>query len=151
MIKTVNDKNELVKIWQEAFNATEEETLFFADNVKDAERIAYYKNGELASAMYLVECTLDGEKCHYIYAACTLEKYRKEGLMSALLEYAIKNYKSVCLIPANEELAEYYRKRGFTASRELTAISLNQTKEIIEYLFEGCYLKEPFILVNKGE
>ena len=71
--------------------------------------------------------------------------------MTNLLEYAVKNYKNVCLIPANEGLADYYRKRGFTDTRELTSIRLNQTKEIIEYLFEGCDLKEPFILVYKGE
>ena len=151
MIKTVKDRSEIKELWQEAFGATDKETMFFADNVKDADSIGIYKNGELASTMYLVECTLDGEKYFYIYAACTLKKYRKEGLMTNLLEYAVKNYKNVCLIPANEGLADYYRKRGFTDTRELTSIRLNQTKEIIEYLFEGCDLKEPFILVYKGE
>lgn len=54
----------------------------------------------------------------YVYAACTNKEYRKQGIMTKLLEYSEKldkedGYKATMLIPANESLFEFYKKRGF--------------------------------------
>ena len=55
------------------------------------------------------------------------------------------------MIPAEEWLIEYYKKRGFRFAASVEEICFNQSEEIIEYLFEGCELKQPIALVYEGE
>ena len=151
MIKLVNNSKEIIDIWREAFGDSEEEILFFADNVKDAECLGFYSDGVLASMMYVVRCSINGVDSNYIYAACTLKEYRSKGLMTELLSYAESAYSSLCLIPANEGLVEYYALRGFDETESVNALSFSQTDEINEYLFDGCSLEKPIVLMYKGE
>ncbi|MCR5208176.1 MAG: hypothetical protein K6C14_06850, partial [Eubacterium sp.] len=88
---------------------------------------------------------------NYIYAACTLKSCRGKGIMSALLEYAKKEYPSLCLIPASDSLAEYYGKRGLNIEIPIESISFNESEELCEYLFEGYSLSKPTALMYKGD
>lgn len=54
----------------------------------------------------------------YIYGACTHPDYRRKGVMRQLLQQAIAHMKAdgvdaAILIPANDDLYEYYTKFGF--------------------------------------
>ena len=151
MIKKVTDPNDIIEVWQEAFGDSKEEILFFVNNVKNADCIGYYIEGKIASLMYLVECKAEGIKSNYIYAACTLNKYRGRGYMTKIIEYAKEKYDSVCLIPASDSLVDYYSDRGLDIKISINSIQFNQEAEIEEYLFEGYKLSEPCALFFRGE
>lgn len=141
MIKYCENNEEIITLWQEAFQDSREDIEFFIDNVKNAKCLMYYENGEAASMLYLIDCNIG----KYIYAACTLEKYRGKGLMTKLLESC--NFK-VCLIPANDGLVKYYKDRGLKSEVPIHSIKFNQISEIEEYLFEGYNLTKPVALTN---
>lgn len=143
MIRFTEDKYEIISCWQEAFGDTEEDILFFIENVRNAQCIAYYYKNDIAGMMYLVESNLG----KYVYAACTKKKYQKRGIMTSLLDYCKERYNKVCLIPANEDLINYYKKRDFSSIQDIDDLKFNQIKDINEYLFEGCELKKPVVLV----
>ena len=148
MIKNVKDKNEIIPLWQEAFGDSKEEIEFFLNNA-DYECKGIYINNVLSSMLLLFKCRLKDEDFNYIYAACTYNDFKKQGLMTELLDYCKKEYPSICLIPADEGLTDYYKKRGFVNDAKLSDIKFSESKEIQEWLFEGCNLKHPMVLYYK--
>ena len=152
MIKITENKEDIIKLWQESFGDSEADILYFIDNAKGAECLMMDSDGEPASMLYLVDCVVNGVKGKYIYAACTAEKYRGKGLMTELLHYSYSlNYPFICLIPANDGLIDYYTKRGLPYRFKIDEIIFHQTEEINEYLFEGYHLTAPVALMHKGE
>ena len=148
MIKFTDNKSDIVSLWSSVFGDSDEDVIFFIENAKNADCLAYYEGEKLVSMLYLVDCCIGGEKGKYIYAACTDKHYEGRGYMTALLQYS-KNcgYNCLCLIPASDSLVEYYGKRGFQKSTEIENLSFNQSDEIKEYLFEGYELSEPRVLI----
>lgn len=143
MVKQVTNKEEIINLWQEAFGDAREEILFFLENCKHKKCLGYFENDSLLSMLFLVKCSLG----YYIYAACTQKEARNTGAMSALLNDCKKKYDNLCLIPANESLISYYKKRGFLKEGSLSLLEFEETKEICAYLLEGCDLKKPFTLI----
>lgn len=148
MIKAVADNDAIITLWYEAFGDSREDILFFINNLKHGECIGYYNDSGLLSMLYLVDCSVNELNFKYIYAACTLKSARGCGYMGRLLEYALDEYDNVLLIPADEGLVKYYCNRGFTHKINIENILFNESKEIREYLFEGCELDFPFALSN---
>ena len=144
MIKQVINHKEIIPLWQEAFGDSKEDILFFLENCKHKICLGYFKDDNLIAMLFLIKCSLG----YYIYAACTKKKDRKNGAMSALLDYCRKNYTSLCLIPANKTLISYYKNRGFTKEESISSLTFKEIKEICDYLLEGCELDNPFILTN---
>lgn len=142
MIKFTDNKNDIIKCWKEAFSDSDEDILFFVENVKNAKCLAYYNSDNIASMLYLVKSNLG----LYIYAACTLKEYQKQGIMTKLLNYCKDNYENICLIPANNDLIGYYKNRDFTKEYDIKSLKFNESEEINEYLFEGCELEHPIVL-----
>lgn len=138
----------VVSLWQEAFGDSKEDVLFFLNNCQNKSCLCAEKNSSLLSMLFLVDCEINGEIFKYIYAACTSKNARNLGYMSKLLEYCNSKYDNVILIPADDKLADYYLKRGFTHKININNILFNESEEIKEYLFEGCSLKKPFALGN---
>lgn len=74
-----------------------------------------------------------GEKeyfAYYIYAAATAESYRKQGIMGSLLEFtsalaADRKADYLFLVPATENLFDYYEKFGFYKALYAEKPSLN--------------------------
>lgn len=147
MIKFTANQSDIIKCWQEAFGDLYEDILFFVNNVKDSNCLAFYDNDEIASMLYLVKCNLG----YYIYAASTLNRYRSCGYMTELLNYCKNNYDSLCLIPADEGLIKYYTDRGFKIQNAIDDLKFNQIDEIEEYLFEGCSLSQPIVLTYRKD
>lgn len=150
MIKFTDDTKQIIKIWQQAFGDTDEEIIFFIENCKNKSCLGFFENERLVSMMYLVECTCDGERSKYIYAACTLEDMQGRGYMSMLLDYCKENFNSFCLIPADEKLVEFYYSRGLIDKTEIKYLSFDEAEKIKEYLFEGCELEKPFVMKYIG-
>lgn len=142
MIKFTENKEDIIKCWKEAFDDSEDDITFFIDNVKNARCLAYYDNSSIAAMLYLVPSNFGS----YIYAACTLNEYRKLGVMTKLLNYCKENFDSICLIPANEGLVNYYKLRGLTITYDVNSLKFDQIDDINEYLFEGCELEHPIVL-----
>lgn len=139
-------------LWQEAFGDSKDEIAFFLDNCKNFKLLCSYCCGELASMLFLVDCKVSNIECKYIYAACTLGKYKKFGLMTELLDKCREEYDVIVLIPASENLVKFYEKRGFKTRLDLDCLAFEQSEEIKEYLISGCSLVKPYLLCyRKGE
>lgn len=151
MIKLIDNPDDIVSLWAETFGDTADDILFFINNLSHGSAIAYYSDDKPASMLYLVDCTVNGIDYKYIYAACTALAARKRGYMSLLLDYCREHFKNIILIPADENLVTYYSKRGINEKIEINNITFYESKEITEYLFEGCKLEKPFALGYKGE
>lgn len=153
MIKTLDNAEDIITLWHEAFGDSREDILYFVNNLKHGKCIGCYEGDTLVSMLYLVGCSYKHCNTEYVYAACTLKEYRGRGYMSKLLDYCKRNsMHGFCLIPANEGLVEYYKRQGLTRKISFKDISFAESDEICEYLFEGCELEEPFALMfDKGE
>ena len=148
MIKKVTDKASLTELWEEAFGDTESEINFFLKNA-DYDCFGCYKSGMLVSMLFVLDCKLDNRAFKYIYAACTREEFRCIGLMTKLIDYCKQQYSSICLIPANDKLVNYYKERGFVFEYPVDKLSFSQKSEICEWLYEGYELTEPVVLYFK--
>lgn len=113
----------LKKLWFEVFGDSEEYiSLMFEKGYTPSEVFAEISDGKVVSALYLLECNInsgdDVYKGRYLYAAATLADYRKNGIMSKLIDEA-KRYVAeegivfIALVPASEKLYGYYGKYGF--------------------------------------
>lgn len=149
MIKIIDDRNLIIPLWQEAFNDSKEDIMFFLNNCKNVKCLGYFDENALSSMLFLVDCKINDIDYKYIYAACTYKNKRGRGDMSKLLDYSKSNYRNVCLIPADDKLVEFYIKRGFDTKINLREIVFDESEEIKEYLFDGCELITPFILAYK--
>ena len=149
MVDYCTDKKQIIRLWQQAFGDSDEEILYFIDNVKDAKCLAYFVGSEAVSMMYLVDCIADGINASYIYAACTLDKYKGRGYMSKLIEHCIDGGSTVCLIPAEDSLINFYSSRFISRKIAIESIEFEQTPEILEYLFEGYNLSSPTALISE--
>lgn len=150
-IKIADNDMQIYDLWSEAFGDTNEDIKFFLENCKHKTCVGYYKNSQLLSMLFLVDCAVNGIKSKYIYAACTLKSARTLGLMTKILDYCKSNHNSICLIPANDALIEYYDKREFLQKIPISDICFSETEEIKEYLLEGYSLSEPCALMYKGD
>lgn len=150
MIKITNNVDDIVPLWSEAFGDSREDIVFFIDNIRNGVCLAEFQNDKAVSMLYLVDCYLNSKQAHYIYAACTDSKSRKKGYMAGLIKYCIDNYDRVCLIPADEHLVNYYNKQGLVFMHPVDDLKFNECRELIdEYLYAGCSLDSPVVLVNR--
>lgn len=119
---TDSDLPTLKNIWLSCFEEREDAAeLFFQRNKSTFHAYACEKDGKLLSALYLIDCTLSGSSAHYLCGAATLPEYRGQGIMSALIAYALQDAKQrgdrySLLLPANESLYGFYTRFGYLAS-----------------------------------
>ena len=119
-----SDLPSLKALWQEVFGDSDDVVNFFFDYAADLNNAYVYKDGDrCVSAFYLIDAPiLEGnasKKAKYLYAAATLPEYRKQGIMSEMIKYAIyrlkfSGYDYLYLYPADEKLYSYYQNLGFT-------------------------------------
>ncbi len=122
-LSTPNDLNGIVSVWKEAFGDSEKDIRFFLDNHYKADNaVVYDSNGEVASVLFLIDgfMHIKGKDypSYYLYAACTMKKYRGRGIMSEMLEFtknvAFNRQKFfVALKPAEDSLYNYYSRFGY--------------------------------------
>lgn len=112
------DTEQIKRLWKKAFEDTDEEINIFLKYYLDC-IIVYKEDRRIQGMLSLLPLTLSDEKGGYIYAAVTEPEHRGRGINSHLLEYAYKHIKKnggkfLVLVPADEKLFEYYRKRKYT-------------------------------------
>lgn len=99
--------------------------------------------------MFLIDCSFCSCNGKYVYAVATDSAFRNRGYASKLIEEAKKQMGDfLWLIPADEELFDYYSKFGFETklysnSAFENKIEFNEIDEIISELYEGSAFENP--------
>lgn len=143
------DKKQIVSLWHRVFEDSEEDILFFLNHCKNYKCLGYFVDGSLVSMLFLVDCMYSSKSGKYMYAVCTDEEYRNQGLCGALIEESKKYMQSfLWLIPAEDDLFDFYGKFGFETKLFSTdeyenKICFNESDEIIDYLYDGSAYKYP--------
>lgn len=139
-----NDINGIINLWNEAFGDSEKEIRFFLDSCyKPQNTVIYEADGEIASMLFLLEGDMHISSTdypsYYLYAACTLKKFRGRGIMAKLLDFAQKTAADrdkyfICLRPGEKSLFDFYEKFGYKSVfkiRKVTAdIGINNFNEL---------------------
>ncbi len=117
------DIPELKALWKAVFGDGDKTTDFFFENTVSINDVyAYKKDSKVVSAFYLIDTVLkrgnEELRAKYLYAAATLPEYRKLGIMSEMIDYALQfsrlsGYDAVFLYPADDKLYDYYARHGF--------------------------------------
>lgn len=114
-----SDLDALKALWLACFEEREDAAdLFFNRNIKSCHAYVAEDRDTVVAALYLIDCTLNGIQAHYLCGAATLKSYRKRGIMSALIEYALEDAQNrgdrySFLLPASETLYRFYAKFGY--------------------------------------
>ena len=116
-------KEKMYSLWQSCFGDDGETIdMFFKNSFSYENAVICTDKAEVVSQLFLLPEKLSlGEKeyfAYYIYAAATAESYRKQGIMGSLLEFtsalaADRKTDYLFLVPATENLFDYYEKFGF--------------------------------------
>lgn len=116
-------KEKMYSLWQSCFGDDRETIdMFFKNSFSYENAVICTDKAEVVSQLFLLPEKLSiGEKeyfAYYIYAAATAESYRKQGIMGSLLEFtsalaADRKVDYLFLVPATENLFDYYEKFGF--------------------------------------
>lgn len=106
----------LKSLWIENFDEAETAVNIFFNNTMPYTSVYCAEiNNKLVSAVYLIHCKLNGKKAHYLCGASTDKAYRKMGIMSKLIKYALDNSgdEYSTLFPASDSLYGFYAKLGY--------------------------------------
>lgn len=114
-----SDRKALQQLWQSVFLEDEEITEYFFDNIfGDTITPVIRVDSEIASALFLLDCTIGEYKGKCVYCAMTNYAHRGKGYMKTLLDYSYNfccdnGFDFLFLVPAEKSLFEYYKKCGF--------------------------------------
>ncbi len=115
------DKEQIKKLWREAFGDTNEDIELFLDYYLE-DVLVFVENRIVKGMLSMIPVNCKDKKGRYVYAVATGKQWRNLGISTKLLEYAkehIKKEKESFLVlkPANKGLFEFYKKRGYTELR----------------------------------
>lgn len=132
-----------VKLWNEAFGDSEEYIDFFHSAHGSCVCLMLTEGDELASALYLIDGELCGQRGYYLFAAATFKKFRGRGYMASLLkkaeDFAKENGKSfIALVPAESTLFDYYSRFGYKTAFYAKKQPLTNEIGAAENVFEWC-------------
>ncbi len=117
---TFEDMPRLYRLWEEAFDAkTDFLNLFFSKGIFLSQTYVCKAEGQIVSALSVFKVNHSGHKGAYIYGICTDQNFRKKSYAANLLKrveaiLTDKGYEFFIIRPATAELAEYYKKLGYT-------------------------------------
>lgn len=103
-----SDIKSLKKLWLSSFDEEPKAVDLFFDKCFNAKQTYIAKHGEkIISALYLISASFNGQKAHYLCGASTHKDFRKQGIMSKLIKYALEDSaksgdKYSFLFPAND-------------------------------------------------
>ena len=116
---SVNDKKELSSLWQITFLEDSQVIERFFENVfKDVITPVIKIDGEIASSLFLLPCSIGNYKGKCVYCAMTKYSHRGKGYMKDLLDFSYdyckeNSFDFLFLVPAEESLFDYYARCGF--------------------------------------
>ena len=87
-----SDIKSLKKLWLSSFDEEPKAVDLFFDKCFNAKQTYIAKHGEkIISALYLISASFNGQKAHYLCGASTHKDFRKQGIMSKLIKYALED------------------------------------------------------------
>ena len=128
--------NGLRSLWKEAFGDTDSFLDSFWDTAFAFDRCrCITADGEVAAALYWLDCRCDGAPMAYIYAVATAKKHRGKGLCRQLLADThahLKNlgYAGCILVPGSEALFAMYGKMGYAPFCGMNTVSYSAGEPI---------------------
>lgn len=123
---------ELKRIWQICFGDDQNYIeLYFAHRFRREEMLVYVVDGRPVSMLSLLPAQLYRggaiQPMRYVYAVATLPEYRGRGFARILLEEGRRQTgEPLALVPALEELWDYYGRLGFVPAFSLAEYSITQ-------------------------
>lgn len=106
-------------LWQEAFG-DEDAFLdhFFSTAFSPDRCLAVQVDGQVAAALYWIDCRLEGTPVAYLYAVATAKAFRGRGICRALMDrtrslLSLLGYAGILLVPGSEELRHMYAAMGY--------------------------------------
>lgn len=114
-----SDINSLKELWLLSFDEDKKACDLFFEKCFSTNNTYVAKYGEkIISALYLISASFNGQKAHYLCGASTHKDFRKQGIMSKLIKYALEDSaksgdKYSFLFPANDNLYNYYQNFGY--------------------------------------
>lgn len=111
----------LKSLWLKAFNENFNEDYldFVFEKLANFKYAHIIKVGEKPVGMgFILPAKLDEEKVFYLYSLAVEPDFRGKGLMTEFLKYSKSfanenNVLKLFLVPQNDELREYYKRRGY--------------------------------------
>lgn len=109
----------LLELWLSSFDDEPEAAeLFFKKNLSYTHGYIAEDGKNIAAALYLVYCRLCGMSAHYLCGAATKASFRRRGIMTELIEFALADASArgdvySVLLPADKNLYDFYAKRGY--------------------------------------
>lgn len=107
-------------LWQQSFQETQEDAIFFLKNrFRPGETILLRNSsGAPVSMMTLIPARLNNVAGAYVYGVATHPDYRGQGLMSQLHQEAVEYLRMqgsrfTCLVPASQSLFSLYHRLGY--------------------------------------
>ena len=128
------DLTQLQSLWQQAFGDPSDAIDAFFSTGFSPDRCHYLlESGRPVSALYWLDCTLDGQKFAYLYAIATEKAHRGKGLCRRLMTETHEilrkqGYAGAVLVPAEKALFSLYEKLGYRYAatvREFTCEAAN--------------------------
>jgi GNAT superfamily N-acetyltransferase len=120
---SARDRGQLRTLWQEAFGDSDAAVdYYFANRHRDRDMLVSLDGNAVTAMLTMLPVTLlygsEARKGRYVYAVATAEQYRGRGISTDLLQYAhrvmaAENTAASLLVPAEESLFDFYRKRGY--------------------------------------
>lgn len=132
------DIPELKKLWIDCFfDLPEAAELFFNRIMNITSGYKSVDDDKVIAAVYLVNCTLNGKNAHYLCGAATSPEYRKRGIMSRLIEYALADAEQrgdaySLLFPANDGLYDFYARLGYESKCSARKVTLSRQELVAE-------------------
>ncbi|GHT17793.1 hypothetical protein FACS189429_2680 [Bacteroidia bacterium] len=161
---TKHDENELKSIWETVFQDTDFFIkLHFSHNFLPVNTLVFRNKGKIVATLFMhpYEFRFWGEpvQCYYLSGLATLPRYRRQGIMHQLINFAYKvmkerNIPLAILIPAKPDMYAYYRKFGYeqvfdsnTETIPLASI-IDENKSLSESytVFDSIYRQKDFCI-----
>ncbi len=145
-----NDIQKLKSLWMDTFDEAETAVNIFFDNTISYTSVYCAEiDDKLVSAVYLIHCKLNDKKAHYLCGASTDKAYRKMGIMSKLIKYALDNSgdEYSTLFPANESLYGFYAKLGYLPSCNAKRCVISK-QELLNIELNPCSNKNNILIQN---
>ncbi len=145
----------LKEIWRRCFGDEEGYiSLYFDRRFRPEETLVYLNHGLPVGMLAMLPCEIVTDRgtvaSRYVYGVATLPEYQGRGYSSALLEYAhrwMRKHEILVsvLVPAEESLFQFYRKRGYLPTFSVRQVRLSR-EEILHLAQQGPALQKPLTL-----
>ena len=120
-----SDIPRLKRLWLDCFDDSPDAVdLFFERNIfgdsysSGCRAYVAVLGDEAVAAVYLIVCSLNGERGHYMCGVATDERFRSRGIMRGLIGFALDRARHLgerfsLLFPSGDSLYDYYARLGY--------------------------------------